>query len=184
MNKFFRNALQLGVKAATSNGILSVRPMIHCIQQKQRTFVKLYPQSTCPNFVITAKRYLENDDQRERRKEYALTYDEFKSAVEKDEVYLIDVREQSEVDEGKVPAKRYANISVKIIEPALKLSSEEFQNKFGVSKPDLNERLVFMCRSGVRSTFALRAAQANGFKNSKHFLGGWLEWSEKFLGIK
>ena len=171
------------IRASIYNAKLINHPILSCLRQSQSTCVK-FNQNTCSKYDSLFKRYSTFDEKRERREEYVLKYDEFKKAIEEDKIYLIDVREQSEVDDGRVPAKRYVNISVKNILSALQLSAEEFQEKFGISKPNLDEQVVFMCRSGVRSTIALHIGHECGFKNSKHFLGGWLEWSEKYLGVK
>lgn len=185
MNILFRNALRFGVRAATNTAASSSRPSMQVLQQSRESFVTIKTQSPCVSFSTSAKHYSKYDGiEAEKRDECILTYDEFKKAVEEDQMYLIDVREQSEIFEGKVPAKRFVHISIKILEDALKLSSEEFQDKFDVPKPDPNDRVVFMCTIGIRSTLALRAAEQYGFKNSKHYLGGWNEWSEKHLGVK
>ena len=125
-------------------------------------------------------RYSESWLQRETRKEYALTAEEFKKAVDDDSIYVVDVREPFEVAEGRVPAKQYVNLPIGFMFFALQMPDDEFQTKFGIRKPTADDNVVFMCLIGVRSTFALQIGQELKYKNSKHYLGGWAEWSEKF----
>ena len=121
---------------------------------------------------------------REERKEFYLTAEEFKTAIDEDDVYVVDVREPFEVAKGRVPSKRFVNIPMGIIFIALGLPEEEFEKHFEVPKPQKNDKVVFMCMGGVRSTFCLGAAQDFGYKNSKHFLGGWHEWNSTYPMMK
>jgi len=95
---------------------------------------------------------------KETRKEYYLTAEEFKSAIEKDEVYVIDVREPYEVENGRVPAKRYVNIPLGCIFTAFMMSDEEFEQHFKVPKFQKHDKIVTMCLLGIRSTFACIAS--------------------------
>jgi len=115
---------------------------------------------------------------KETRKEYYLTTEEFKSAIENDEVYVIDVREPYEVENGRVPAKRYVNISLGFIFTALRMSDDEFEQHFEVVKFQKHDKIVTMCK------LALQAAQDYGYENTKHYLGGWLEWESTFPLLK
>ena len=125
-------------------------------------------------------KYSESWIKRETRKEYALTAEEFKKAMNDDSIYVVDVREPFEVAEGRVPAKQYVNVPIGVVLPSLQMPDDEFQKKFGNRKPSTDDNVVFMCRGGVRSTLALQLGQELKYKNSKHYLGGWNEWSEKF----
>ena len=121
---------------------------------------------------------------REERKDYCLTTEEFKAAVENHKIYVVDVREPFEVAQGRVPAKHFVNIPMGIVFRALSLTEEEFEKHFDVPKPQKNDEVVFMCKSGIRSTFCLGAAQDLDFKKSKHYLGGWQEWESNYPQLK
>ena len=121
---------------------------------------------------------------KETRKEYCLTAEEFKCAIESDEIYVIDVREPYEVAIGRVPAKRFVNIPLGNIFTAFRMTNEEFKKHFGVSKFQKQDKIVTMCKVGIRSTFALQAAQEYGYKNTKHYLGGWAEWQSTYPQLR
>ena len=141
----------------------------------------LHPNNTCPNFF--SLRNASGWGRKETRKDFYLTAEEFKKAIENDDIYVIDVREPHEVDEGRVPAKRWANVPVGLLFPSLIILSEErFKERFGIAKPSMDEKIVLMCRSGARSSMGLHIVQEMGYGNSKHYLGGWLEWSKTYPG--
>ena len=121
---------------------------------------------------------------KETRKEYYLTAEEMKTAIENDDIYVVDVRETFEVKRGHVPAKRYVNIPLGLIFIALNMNAEDFEKHFGAPKPTKNDKIVTMCVTGVRSTFALQAAQDMGYENSRHYLGGWKEWESTYPMLK
>nr|XP_039251556.1 rhodanese domain-containing protein CG4456-like [Styela clava] len=119
-------------------------------------------------------------DERELRPDYCVTYDELKYGVENDKFLVIDVRRPDEVAEGRMKAKRYVNIPVQEFEEALQLSDKDFKDTYGIDKPPKDASdIIFHCKLGGRSTTALRLAQNAGYTKSKHYPGGWSEWSEK-----
>lgn len=79
--------------------------------------------------------------------------------------------------EGYIPTA--INIPIKSQPDALMLPEEEFEDRFGFSKPDTEKEVVFYCRSGVRSSAAAQFAQQNGYKNVAEYRGSWLDWQEK-----
>lgn len=123
---------------------------------------------------------------REERPQFAvLSPDKLKALVDQDQVYLVDVREPFEVDAGRVPAKRYVHVPLAQVLPGFQLSPEEFERRFGSVKPGLEDgsEVVVMCRSGVRSTWALQALHHLGFDESRHFPGGWLSWNSTYPDV-
>ncbi|XP_054261194.1 rhodanese domain-containing protein CG4456-like isoform X2 [Macrosteles quadrilineatus] len=92
---------------------------------------------------------------------------------------VIDVREKKELDEtGVIPGAHH--IPLGDIETAFNTPEDEFKKKYNFEKPTTEDSVIFSCRSGKRSLVALEKALASGFKNAKHYKGGWLDW-EKHL---
>jgi len=92
---------------------------------------------------------------------------------------IIDVREKNELDETGVIPGAY-HIPLGDIESAFNAPNDEFKKKYNFNKPTSEDSIIFSCRSGKRSFVALEKALAVGFKNAKHYKGGWLDW-EKHL---
>lgn len=59
------------------------------------------------------------------------------------------------------------------------LSPEEFHDKFGFAKPDLDKKLVFYCKSGVRSSAAAQMARQVGYADVVEYRGSWQDWENK-----
>lgn len=87
---------------------------------------------------------------------------------------LIDVREPHEYVEGHVPNS--INIPVNSSPGALFLSPEEFEDKFGFEKPDLEKEVVFYCKAGIRSKGAAILAHDAGYHNIKEYRPSFDDW--------
>ncbi|KAK3708040.1 hypothetical protein LTR37_011733 [Vermiconidia calcicola] len=94
-----------------------------------------------------------------------------------DEQILIDVREPSEFQDGYIP--NAINIPIKSQPDALFLPEEEFEDRFGFSKPATDKEVVFYCKSGVRSSAAAQLAQQHGYQNVAEYRGSWLDWQKQ-----
>ncbi|XP_055702980.1 rhodanese domain-containing protein CG4456 isoform X2 [Phlebotomus papatasi] len=106
------------------------------------------------------------------------TYEEVKDLCNHPEKLLIDVREPHELLEtGSIPTS--INIPLNSVEDSLKLSNEEFKEKYGRDKPAKEQEVIFHCRMGGRAGKATDIATALGFVNAKNYKGSWTEWSEK-----
>lgn len=88
---------------------------------------------------------------------------EMQAAVEKGEVAVLDVRNQSEWDAGHIPG------AVHIMLGTLPDRLEEVPQ---------DQPLLIQCGSGVRSAIAASILQANGFKDVKNLLGGFSRWKK------
>jgi len=107
--------------------------------------------------------------------------EDFKTLIEKNKIYLFDVREPSEVAQGRPPAKRYLNLPIGQVVSCMRLSPEEFKEKYGAEKPNKHDsEIVTMCLAGVRSTWALQAFHEFGFVKARHFPGGWAAWNKAY----
>ena len=118
---------------------------------------------------------------KEIRPEYSVDTQELEELVKNDKIYLVDVREPEEVAAGRVPAKRYVHVPIGHFYPDMQLSKEEFFKKYGKEKPQKDaDDIVFLCRGGIRSTFALQLAQHFGYSKSKHYRDGYRVWDATF----
>nr|CAB3267321.1 thiosulfate sulfurtransferase/rhodanese-like domain-containing protein 3 [Phallusia mammillata] len=115
---------------------------------------------------------------KETRKEYTLNTEQMKGLADNDKITLVDVREPYEVYGGRVPAKRYVHIPLGFFYGAWQSSEEDFEKKFGAKKPKPDEEVVFMCRGGIRSTFAMQLAQDMGYSKAKNYPDGWNGWEK------
>lgn len=89
----------------------------------------------------------------------------------------VDVREPSEYQDGYIPGA--INIPIKSQPDALFLPEEEFEERFGFSKPGTDKEVVFYCKSGVRGSAAAQLAQQHGYKNVAEYRGSWLDWQKQ-----
>lgn len=62
---------------------------------------------------------------------------------------------------------------------AIFLPEEEFEDRFGFSKPAVDKEVIFYCKSGVRSSAAAQLAQQHGYKNVAEYRGSWLDWTKQ-----
>jgi rhodanese-related sulfurtransferase len=99
------------------------------------------------------------------------TPDEVKSAFEKDEIVLIDVRTPQE-------------FNMERIEGALLSPMQAFQPRHMPSQS--GKRIVFHCGSGVRSSKVAKQCLEAGFDRIAHMKGGFGAWKEagfEYTGI-
>ncbi len=87
-----------------------------------------------------------------------------KKIMDSDEEYIIlDVREQTEYDEGHIPG-------------AMVISHEQIAEKAEELLPDKDKQILVYCRSGRRSKIAAEALTKLGYTNVKEF-GGIIDWN-------
>lgn len=63
------------------------------------------------------------------------------------------------------------------LEETLKLSAEEFKERYGRDKPSNDTEVIFSCKLGGRATKAAEVAQSLGLENSRIYAGSWTEWA-------
>lgn len=90
------------------------------------------------------------------------------------DVVLVDVREPNEFANGAIPGA--VNIPIKSKPGALGLEPEEFLDEFGFDKPKTDQKLVFYCLAGVRSTMAEELAATFGYQNRGNYVGSYEDW--------
>lgn len=79
-----------------------------------------------------------------------------------EELCLIDVREEEEVEEHRIPGVRH-------------ISLHELPDR--VSEIDPCQETILVCRSGRRSRIACKFLMFQGYKNVKNLSGGMIEWT-------
>ena len=80
----------------------------------------------------------------------------------KNDIIILDVREQYEYDEGHIPN-------------AILIPYTEIESKAESVIPDKNKEILVYCRSGRRSKIAAESLVKLGYTNVKEF-GGIIDW--------
>jgi hydroxyacylglutathione hydrolase len=97
------------------------------------------------------------------------TPEELADKIFKDEVKVVDVRAQSEWDEGHLPGAKHIMLGY--------LAEQAQELKNGATP------IVLQCRSGSRSAIATSVLQAQGIDNVINLKGGILAWTRAGLPI-
>jgi len=110
-----------------------------------------------------------------------LDFEELRALQLSGDIALIDVRHPTELENyGEIPGA--VKIPLCEVKTALQLSEGEWLSQFQMEKPDKHDRnLVFYARGPNASVAALEIAHRLGFKRSRHYIGGWEEYS-KYTG--
>ncbi len=90
---------------------------------------------------------------------------------QKEEFYLIDVREESEWQNGHLPQ-------------AIHLSKGVIERDIEKAVPDVKARIVLYCGGGFRSALAAFNLQSMGYENVISMDGGYRGWKEAGFEIK
>lgn len=93
---------------------------------------------------------------------------EVAARLESGEVQVVDVRDQSEWDAGRMPGSRHVLLA------ELPASADSI---------DKDAPVVFVCRGGSRSAMAAEAFRTSGF-DSYNLAGGLVAWAEKGLPLE
>ncbi|XP_076292163.1 rhodanese domain-containing protein CG4456 [Lasioglossum baleicum] len=109
-------------------------------------------------------------------KQMNLEYNDIVKAQKNDNVLIIDVREQSEIDEtGKLPGSIHIPMG-DVTNTLLNLTEKEFKSRFNRDKPSKSTKIILSCRSGKRSAMVQEDIQKLGYQNAYNYVGGWLDW--------
>lgn len=109
-------------------------------------------------------------------KQLELEYNDIVKAQKNDNVLIIDVREQSEIDEtGKLPGSIHIPMG-DVTNTLLNLTEKEFKSRFNRDKPSKSTKIILSCRSGKRSAMVQADIQKLGYQNAYNYVGGWLDW--------
>lgn len=96
-----------------------------------------------------------------------LTASEFKNAIDKENVQLVDVRTAKEFDEGSIENALNIDFFLK----------ERFSDEF--DKFDKELPIYLYCRSGNRSRMAAKILDSLGFTKIHDLKGGYMGWPYK-----
>jgi len=92
---------------------------------------------------------------------HALSRDEVKQGLEAGEIALVDVRDEADFAQARIPGSISHPLSR--FDPA--------------GLPQDGRLIVFTCSAGVRSMHAAHEAQAAGVSNVVHYQGGIEDWT-------
>jgi len=94
------------------------------------------------------------------------------------DIALIDVRHPTELENyGEIPGA--VKIPLCEVKKALQLSEDQWLAQFQMEKPAKHDRnLIFYARGPNASVAAVEIAHRLGFKRSRHYIGGWEEYSK------
>lgn len=91
---------------------------------------------------------------------------------------IMDVRNVDEIDStGKLsPVINTLPLPYIVQQGVFNLDNEDFENKFGFPKPEMDQTLVFHCKAGSRSTQAAQVALQAGYTKILNYTGGANDW--------
>lgn len=115
---------------------------------------------TAAEMVAEAKASIEN-----------LGADDVANEMESGNVLVVDVREASELEGGRIPGSVHAPRGMLefYADPASPYHREEF---------DPNRRVILHCASGGRSSLAAKTLEQLGYGKVAHLEGGFNAWKE------
>ncbi|XP_025160429.1 rhodanese domain-containing protein CG4456 isoform X2 [Harpegnathos saltator] len=109
---------------------------------------------------------------------FNINYEQLLEAQKDNSILIIDVREQSEINEtGKLPGSIHVPMD-NVSNTLQNLSEEDFMERYGKSKPTKLTKIIFSCRSGKRSGMVQQEMQKLGY-NVYNYTGGWMDWENK-----
>ena len=97
-----------------------------------------------------------------------ITPEDTRKLIQNENVILIDIREESEVEQGSIDGAQY--IPRGVLE--FKISDLEIPNS-------TEAKVILYCRSGGRSALAAASLQNMGFKNIMSMKGGYEAWKSQ-----
>src|SRR3989344_2798172 len=99
---------------------------------------------------------------------FTLSRDQLKKLIDAKAKYiLIDLRRDDEVVYGMIPtAKR---IPMEELDLALGMDADAFRKKYGFPKFKKEDKVIFYCHSGGRSSIATAYARKQGYRNALNF---------------
>ena len=114
-------------------------------------------------FLTACGNNIGNTEKGEKTMYQQITPEEAKKIMDSGEEHIIlDVREQSEFDEGHIPG-------------AILIPYTEIEERSEEILPDKNTQILVYCRSGRRSKLASESLVKLGYTNVKEF-GGIIDW--------
>ena len=106
-----------------------------------------------------------------------MTFFEISSDLEIFNNLVWDNRTKGEVEAGKIHAKYWLNIPSTDVEAAFELDFDQFEQKFQLTKPSKDDKIILYCMRGNRSTDAANQMEAMGYNNVFNYSDGWIDWT-------
>jgi hydroxyacylglutathione hydrolase len=102
------------------------------------------------------------------------TYDnvsptEANEMVRKGEAYVLDVRNQTEFDEGHIEHAQHIMVGT-------------LKNR--IDEVDTGKTVIVQCQAGARSAIAASVLKANGIDNLVNMTGGYAKWQQEVAAVK
>ncbi|MBA4536554.1 MBL fold metallo-hydrolase [Bacillus aquiflavi] len=126
--------------------------------------------------IDTLKGYMHSDilerleqDGLELQKYEQISSEELKNKMKNDEVYVIDVRNESEYKQGAIPGSRHIMLG----------TLRDRVHEIPTDKP-----VVTTCQAGGRAAIATSILQAHGVSNVIHYRGGYNNWEKQHASTK
>jgi len=92
---------------------------------------------------------------------------------------LLDVRTESEYDEGSIPGAFLVQRGV--LES--RIEKDAVWEAFNHEKPKKTDTIILYCHSGSRSALAAQTLMMLGYTNVKSLEGGYAAWNEKYPAL-
>lgn len=89
--------------------------------------------------------------------------------VEKGEAYVLDVRNQTEFDEGHIDNAEHIMVGT-------------LKNR--LDEVDTDKTIIVQCQAGARSAIAASVLKANGIDNLVNMSGGYSKWQQEVASVK
>ncbi|MEZ0481830.1 rhodanese-like domain-containing protein [Planococcus sp. SSTMD024] len=89
--------------------------------------------------------------------------------VEKGEAYVLDVRNQTEFDEGHIDNAKHIMVGT-------------LKNR--IDEVDADKTVIVQCQAGARSAIAASVLKANGIDNLVNMTGGYSKWQQEVASVK
>ncbi|MDE0582603.1 rhodanese-like domain-containing protein [Planococcus sp. A6] len=89
--------------------------------------------------------------------------------VEKGEAYVLDVRNQTEFDEGHIDNAEHIMVGI-------------LKNR--LDEVDTDKTIIVQCQAGARSAIAASVLKANGIDNLVNMTGGYSKWQQEVAAVK
>lgn len=89
--------------------------------------------------------------------------------VEKGEAYVLDVRNQTEFDEGHIDNAQHIMVGT-------------LKNR--IDEVDTDKTVIVQCQAGARSAIAASVLKANGIDNLVNMTGGYSKWQQEVASVK
>ena len=81
------------------------------------------------------------------------------------------------MEAGRIHATSWLNIPTTDVENAFKLDFDQFQQRFQLTKPNKDDKIILYCMRGNRSTEAATKLETLGYTNVFNYSAGWMDWT-------